>query len=93
LIRDRFWLDFINTLHRVRGCRELALTFAIGIVSQGGVISLSDYCTYHKLLMSHVSVEAADDDALVAALQQAVDQKKEEVEKKKEELAAAEQAE
>lgn len=50
------------------------------------MISLSDYCTYYKLVFSNVPVEACDDDALVAALQQGVD-------KKKEELAAAEQAE
>ena len=50
------------------------------------MISLSDWCTYYKMFMSHVPVEACDDDALIAMLQQGV-------EKQKEKLAAAEKAE
>ena len=50
------------------------------------MISLSDWCTFYKMMMSHVPAEACDDDALIAMLQKGVDDAKAK-------LAAAEQAE
>ena len=64
------------TPHRVRGCRELALTFAIDIVSQTSLVSLEDWYRYYALMFSHVPEAAMDDEALIAALQKGLDEKK-----------------